>query len=380
MSDKSSIEWTDATWNPVFGCRKISPGCKHCYAEGIANRFHGSFEPRLVPGKLSEPLHWRKPRMVFVNSMSDLFGDFVPLDYIAAVFGIVAACPQHTFQFLTKRADRMRQAMDQIAEQAASANGGHGMTVAAYLLCMAQRATEDAALRRNMDRHLAQPRPLGNAWLGVSVEDRKYGIPRIEELRKTPAAVRFLSIEPLLEDIAPDLDLTGIDWVIVGGESGMSARPMHPEWVRRIRDKVMAARTTCHACMGQGHTVAVFAGRATNMGECQHCAGRGWNGPSFFFKQWGEWGPAPWRVEREPDEDVDAYKERAEKTCATHSYAFWASRHGWKPHKAGHAPWSLERTGLTESEQAPIRRMGKSRSGNLLDGIEYREYPRRTAS
>ena len=199
MSDGSAIEWTDATWNPVRGCTKISPGCKHCYAETFAERWRGlpnhpygqGFDLRLVPEKLAEPLRWRKSRRIFVNSMSDLFQEGVPVEFIQSVFETMNRAPRHTYQVLTKRAGRMRS------------------------VC--------AALPREL---VQQPQ----IWLGVSVEDRKYGLPRIDVLRETPAALRFLSVEPLLEDLGR-VDLRGIDWVIVGGESGPGARPMQESWV-----------------------------------------------------------------------------------------------------------------------------------------------------
>lgn len=219
MSVESSIEWTDATWNPVRGCTKISPGCKHCYAETFAERFRGvkghpyeqGFDLRLVPEKVGEPLRWRSPKMIFVNSMSDLFHDGVPDYYIGAVANVMAKARWHTYQVLTKRSERLRNLLNTTLSFAAA------------------------------QRHI---------WWGVSVEDQKYGLPRIENLRRTKAAIRFLSVEPLLEDLGI-LDLSGIDWVIVGGESGPGARPMKKEWVLSLRD------------------------------QCKR------NGVAFFFKQWG---------------------------------------------------------------------------------------------
>jgi protein gp37 len=210
VSDRSAIEWTDATWNPVRGCVKVSPGCKHCYAETFAERFRGvpghpfeqGFDLRLVPGKLEDPLRWRTPRRIFVNSMSDLFQEGVPVDYVAAVGRVMERAHWHTFQVLTKRHERMRDLL-----------GGD----------------------------LAWMASLPHVWFGVSVEDRRYGLPRLASLRETPASVRFLSIEPLLENLGP-LDLAGIDWVIVGGESGPGARPMREEWVLSIRDQCLSAR------------------------------------------------------------------------------------------------------------------------------------------
>jgi three-Cys-motif partner protein len=219
MGDKSKIEWTDATWNPVRGCTKISPGCARCYAETFAERFRGveghpyeqGFDLRLVPEKLTEPLRWKQARMIFVNSMSDLFHEGVSDAYVGTVAEVMRAANWHTFQVLTKRSERLAQMLRTVLREYAT------------------------------ERHI---------WWGVSVENRRHGLPRIAHLRGTPAAVRFLSVEPLLEELGT-VDLTGISWVIVGGESGPGARPMRPEWVRSIRDQ-------CEA-----------------------------SGVPFFFKQWG---------------------------------------------------------------------------------------------
>lgn len=205
MALGSKIEWTDATWNPVRGCVKISPGCKHCYASTFAERFRGvkghpyeqGFDLRLVPEKLLEPLTWRTSKLVFVNSMSDLFQDGVPDDYIEGVARVMTEAKWHTFQVLTKRSERMAELLSSRLHFAAE------------------------------QEHI---------WWGVSVEDQKYGVPRIEHLRQAPAAVRFLSIEPLLEDIG-QVNLRKIAWAIVGGESGPGARPMKPEWVLSLRDQ-----------------------------------------------------------------------------------------------------------------------------------------------
>jgi protein gp37 len=209
VSEHSKIEWTEATWNPIRGCLKISPGCKHCYAETFAERFRGvpghpyqhGFDPRLVPGKLLEPFSWASPKSVFVNSMSDLFQDSVPEDYISAVAEVMLLTPWHTYQVLTKRSQRL-----------------------------------EALLRGRLQPAAAAP----HIWWGVSVEDRKYGVPRIDHLRRSRARTRFLSIEPLLEDLG-EIDLRGIDWVIVGGESGPGARPMEQTWVEAILECCRAA-------------------------------------------------------------------------------------------------------------------------------------------
>jgi len=205
MSDRSTIEWTDSTWNPVRGCTKVSPGCTHCYAETFAERFRGvaghpyefGFDLRLVPHKLTEPLRWSNQRMIFVNSMSDLFHEEVPDHYIATVADIMLRAKWHTYQVLTKRPERMQQMLQTRLRNAAN---------------------------------------VPNIWWGVSVENRRHGFPRIERLRQTHAQTRFLSVEPLLENLGR-VDLDGIHWVIVGGESGVGARPLDPEWVRSIRDQ-----------------------------------------------------------------------------------------------------------------------------------------------
>ena len=218
MADGSAIEWTDATWNPVTGCTKISADCDHCYAARFSERFRGvpghpfetGFDLTLRPERIDQPLAWRRPRMIFVNSMSDLFHKDVPRDFIDRVFTVMEAADWHVFQMLTKRSSIMRD----------------------YL----RRRYRDAS-------------PPSHIWLGVSVEDNR-AITRLWHLQQAPAAVRFLSVEPLIGPLGP-LNLDGIHWVIAGGESGPNARPMHVDWARDIRDQ---------------------------------CARRG---VAFFFKQWG---------------------------------------------------------------------------------------------
>lgn len=218
MTTASKIEWTEQTWNPTVGCTKVSPGCKNCYAETMAQRlramgtpgYENGFRLTLMPERLAEPLHRRKPTVYFVNSMSDVFHPKVPFDYVDQIFETIERSPQHTYQMLTKRADRM--------------------------------AT-----------YFQTRRPPANAWLGVSVENRRHGVPRIDFLRQVPAKVRFLSVEPLLESLG-QINLAGIHWVIVGGESGPKARPMKLEWLTEIQDQCVRADV------------------------------------AFFFKQWGGWG------------------------------------------------------------------------------------------
>jgi protein gp37 len=205
MAMNSAIEWTQATWNPVTGCTKISTGCRHCYAERMALRLKGmgqanyarGFEVALHEGALQLPLSWKKPRMIFVNSMSDLFHEEVPLEFIQKVFGVMRQADWHTYQILTKRSERLLQ----------------------------------------LDSQLDWPT---NVWMGVTVENAEYAY-RIDHLRKTRAGIKFLSIEPLLGPI-PDLDLAGIQWVVVGGESGIGARPMDAAWVTGLRSQCAAAR------------------------------------------------------------------------------------------------------------------------------------------
>jgi protein gp37 len=233
MADKSKIEWTEATWNPVTGCTKVSPGCDHCYAETFAERWRGTpghpyengFDVQLRPGRMDQPLRWTKPRMIFVNSMSDLFQDGVPDEFIAEVFAVMALAGRHTFQLLTKRHGRMRSLLNKRAFP---------------------KLVENRALKRNeYAKHLEWP--LLNVWLGVSVEDQQWASIRIPALIDTPAAVRWISAEPLLGPV--DLNYTdkdalvdgGLDWVVVGGESGPGARPMDPDWARRLRDECAAA-------------------------------------------------------------------------------------------------------------------------------------------
>ncbi|MGH1472521.1 MAG: DUF5131 family protein [Cellvibrionaceae bacterium] len=219
MATNSKIEWTEQTWNPVTGCTKVSPGCKYCYAEVMSKRLQAMGAPgyengfnkiTLMPERLSQPIARRKPTMYFVNSMSDLFHEKVPFDYIDKVFETIEATPQHTYQILTKRASIMREYFE--------------------------------------TRFVPN-----NAWLGVSVEDKTYGKPRIKELQKIKAKTRFLSVEPLLEDLGR-IPLSRIHWVIVGGESGVKSRPMRESWAISIKNQCEKANV------------------------------------DFFFKQWGSWG------------------------------------------------------------------------------------------
>jgi protein gp37 len=317
MADKTGIEWTEATWNPLVGCSVVSPGCKHCYAARDAGRrlasnpkYRGltlgseagpvwTGEVRLWEDAIDRPLHWEKPRRIFVNSMSDLFHESVPEQWIDRIFGIMALASQHTFQVLTKRAARMRAWFAKRREHIA------------LIDCVAEAYVDQPSLAADwpldLERAIALGErgwPLPNVWLGVSVEDRAR-LPRIDELRLMSAAVRFVSFEPLLEDLGP-LDLHGIDWVICGGETGPRARPMHPDWARALRDQCQAARVP------------------------------------FFFKQWGEWAPAP--------EEMNFAEGAA--LAGRHSREFEQS-------SSGHT----------------LIRVGRKAAGRLLDGVTWDEAP-----
>lgn len=257
MADKTPIEWTDATWSPVLGCSPESAGCAHCYAtrtvwrmahnpnariagprQGLVEKttagvLRWTGEVRCLPDQLDVPLRWREPRRIFVCNQADLFHESVPDDFIEAVFGVMSLCGRHTFQILTKRAERMRRWVE-------------GATLGRCQAEACKRSVDIVTPRRRLDRADGEvingPWPLPNVWLGVSVEDRRSRNDRIRELERTPAAVRFLSCEPLLEDLG-DLALegTGIRWVIVGGESGPGARPCDVAWVRSLVEQCRAA-------------------------------------------------------------------------------------------------------------------------------------------
>lgn len=323
----TKIEWADETWNPTLGCDRVSPGCDNCYAvrtatiragnphPGIAQAYAGLTERtdagldwtgvvRLLPERLDKPLWWRKPRRIFVDSQSDLFHKDIPDEFIARVFAVMAATPQHTYQILTKRHGRMRALLrsedfqgDQLAQ-----------------------AWFDAVPRERRTRGLIEW-PLRNVWLGVSVEDQKHADLRILALLDTPAAVRWLSCEPLLGpvdlrrmgprrlvsalDVSYDQDTgaarRGIDWVVVGGESGPRARPMHPDWARQLRDQCTTG------------------------------------GVPFFFKQWGESAP----LDQLP----------------AHAVTAWEIRHG----------------GGFPSET--LCQVGKKAAGAELDGQVWEQFP-----
>jgi len=313
VSDKTGIEWTDATWNPVTGCTEVSPGCDRCYAKTFAERFRGTpghyfehgFDVQLRPHKLDQPLRWRRPRRVFVNSMSDLFHDQVPDDYIVDVFAVMAAnyCwdrPTHTFQVLTKRHARMRSLLSSEEFRREVALTAAGMT-------------DDGHADNVHDAIYFHYWPLPNVWLGVSTENQQWADIRIPALLDTPAAVRWISAEPLLGPIdfrrVPGFNRIGLDlsnwWVIVGGESGPGARPMHPDWARSLRDQCVSA------------------------------------GVPFLFKQWGEWAPGDHR-----NPQLDGQVSIGYRPGCSDPYPL-----GW------------------------VRRVGKKAAGRELDGRTWDQYP-----
>lgn len=307
MGEKSAIAWTDATWNPVTGCTKVSPGCKNCYAEPMAKRlkrmvpekkYRNEFKITCHPESLNEPLKWKKPQKIFVCSMGDLFHEDVPDSFLIDVFNVMAEAKHHTFQVLTKRPERMLDFI--LGTSGAGANN----------------------------------EPLPNVWLGVTAENQEQADKRIPLLLQTPAAVRFVSIEPMLGGIEvingkanrwsvptqadsegrgiewtdPGEKYLPLDWVIVGGESGPGARPMHPDWVRSLRDQCKAA------------------------------------GVPFFFKQWGEW----------ITEEIEG-----------NSFELKDLKHNQQIGK-----------GMKAHTMSLYTRVGKAKAGSLLDGKEYKEVPK----
>lgn len=358
MGDKSAIEWTDATWNPITGCSRVSEGCRHCYAERFAHRFSGPgqrYEGLTVlsnghptwTGKIQFnekalllPLRWKRPRRVFVNSMSDLFHEHVSDEQRDRIFAVMALCPQHTFQVLTKRPAQMKEYIA-------------GAFVKGFAGLSRVTSVNEEVRKISLASEKWIEFPLPNVWLGTSIEDQPAADDRVPLLLQTPAAVRFLSCEPLLgplglskwiggdfavntRDCEPMKPRTAellwkmaaaafrhaggaaVDWVIVGGESGPGARPMHPDWARSLRDQCQAA------------------------------------GVPFFFKQWGEWAPKP-RRENLPG----------------------------KPTMYCTGDALLTREGKIESYEscggignhAVMERAGKKAAGALLDGREWKQYP-----
>ncbi len=245
MSDKSGIEWTEATWNPATGCTKVSPGCKNCYAKHqswprLAAMKTGVYSGRKFEDvqvheeRLDQPLRWRRPRMIFVNSMSDLFHEDIPTWFIDHVFAVMALANRHIFQVLTKRPARMMAYMSG-AERGNRTSLFHRLNEAARAMRPSTMPADIAIVPTQKHGMVPNRWPFQNIWLGVSVENQETADERIPLLRETPAAVRWLSCEPLLDAI--DLEPEGLDWIVVGGESGPKARPMEPAWAQRIKNR-----------------------------------------------------------------------------------------------------------------------------------------------
>lgn len=367
MDDHSAIEWTDTTWNPLRGCTRVSAGCQHCYAEKVAARFSGPGMPyeglihpstggwngkvQLVPEVLGQPWHWVKPRRIFVNSMSDLFHESVPFEYIAAVFWVMSVTTRHTYQVLTKRPERMLAFFRWVAEyEDGSFPDDRLDTVAREHPSIKALGWTPATSARGGYDNCGPGWPYQNVWLGVSVENQATADERIPLLLQCPAAVRWLSCEPLLgpldlnrihaiphnapvDSLQPDGCVQhapgycfgdcpwrwpGIDWVVAGGESGPGARPMHPYWARSLRDQCAAA------------------------------------GVPFFFKQWGEWEVAS---------AVNSH--HGSMMPATGERYTWVGRNGKTANPSGNA--------LLDAYA--MARVGKKVAGRLLDGVEHNAYP-----
>lgn len=377
----TGISWTERVWNPVTGCDRVSPGCDNCYALTMARRLKAMGQAKYQqdgsqttsgPGfgvachedALAVPLRWRKPRRVFVNSMSDLFHGAVPFDFLVRVLAVMAATPEHTYQVLTKRHGRM-----------------HAFLSDPDLPDLVEEAVAEFS-HTSLDRW-----PLPNLHLGVSAEDQKRADQRIPILLDTPAAVRWISAEPLLgpvdlgqwltytcprcaqasswtdgrarrlgdetdefwcqncgeESLLEDCPGPGLGWVVCGGESGPKARPMHPRWARGLRDQCAEA------------------------------------GVPYLFKQWGEWAPEPWKLDREPGETDDQYKARSDTAGATHAFTGGFYRVDGRDVEGfqalDHKPWSCERDSSTPGGAVGMRRVGKKRAGRVLDDRTWDEYP-----
>ncbi len=351
MADNTHIEWTEATWNPITGCSLASPGCTNCYAmqlagtrlahhesrAGLTRQVNGNHvwtgEVRFNQQWLDQPLRWTKPRMIFVCAHGDLFHESVPDAWIDRIFAVMALCPQHTFQVLTKRSARMR---DYFRE-----NTGWRARIAELLNELKPSPLWNGNVYQGWQNLHGRPDGLSNVWLGVSVEDQQRADERIPDLLATPAAVRWISAEPLLGPvnlrrlrITPvdhtivdalegytivraferGQDLRKIDWVVVGGESGAKARPMHPDWARSLRDQCAAA------------------------------------GVPFFFKQWGEWWPNP------PEATMTIQQFNMQLRYID-------------------VDTGREKTDPTRTSDRAMRKIGKKRAGRLLDGGEHNEMP-----
>lgn len=359
MADNTKIEWTDATWNPITGCSIVSPGCTNCYAMKLAGtrlKHHDSRagltkesksgpvwtgEVRFNKQWLTQPLTWTKPRMIFVCAHGDLFAEGVPDEWIDHVFAVMALAPQHTFQVLTKRPERMR---DYLQEERDRRVAGRVTDFAIDDKAMMQRMIHEVDTAWPViaegdpewpDGLRIRHWPLPNVWLGASVEDQKRADERGEPMASLANVgwTTWASYEPALGLV----DWRGwefLKWLVAGGESGTGARPSHPDWHRAARDFCASAAIP------------------------------------FLFKQWGEYAPCPWKLVQEPGEDNDAYKARSEEECSRLA----VSRTGYI-HEMSHAPWSCERVLPAPDSHHAIKKVGKARAGRMLDGIEHNAFP-----
>lgn len=327
--NNTTIEWTNVSWNPVVGCTKVSQGCKNCYAETMHERFNGKGSFRNInmkPDKLHEPLKWKGPKRCFVNSMSDLFHEDVPFEFIDKVHAVMAIADNITFQVLTKRAQRMKQYYTTPGRTEAIQRE---MSAIMHQYPKYYKRVMTAAMKL-----IESPMQLTiqNLWLGVSVENQDAANGRIPELLQCPAGVRWVSCEPLL---GPVILFGEIDWVVVGGESGPKARPMHPEWVKLLHEHCKAANVP------------------------------------FFFKQWGEWYTRHYKMGNPPKPTFIMWRDYQHFT-----QKLWATK--------GDA--CLDRNGklceiggdfMTATYPVVImQRVGKKAAGRQLDGVEYSEYPK----
>lgn len=343
----TNIEWTDEVWNPLRGCSRVSEGCRNCYAERMAFRFSGKGMPyeglvksvnghpvwtgdiRLAQDVLDKPLHWKKPKRIFVNSMSDLFHEAVPDEWIDQVFAVMALAPQHQFQILTKRAERMHSYL-----QLGRANPV-GLEAMAQTL-EAHSRHPDSKIGKGIKLAGDIPHlkvwPLPNVWLGVSAEDQKAADERIPLLLKTPAAVRWVSAEPLLGPVDLSAYLsspaTSLDWVVAGGESGPNARPMHPDWARHLHDQCFATSTP------------------------------------FFFKQWGEWAPRSqcYHTLTNGHSAADLDPNATKWPCIRLT-------------SSGHDGRDLAHA--SNGDDCYMQKVGKTLAGRLLDGVLHDAFPQR---
>lgn len=349
MSDQRNggIVWCEQTWNPIRGCSRVSAGCVNCYAEAMAVRFAGPGQPyegtinpdtkrwngkiRLVPDKLADPLRWQRPRMVFVNSMSDLFHEDVPFQFIADVFAVMSCTTRHTYQVLTKRPARMLEFFAWLNEDL----DGFGHPTRVDSLRVWPQWTPAKGKTGGYD-NCGPAWPLENVWLGVTAENQPAYDERVELLRQTPAAVRWISVEPMLGEIAADL--RGIDWVVCGGESGPNARPMHPDWARSLRDQCAAA------------------------------------GVPFLFKQWGEFGT----IYENGSSGSSVFKAFSDFQTWVNKASTWV-RGGICLGTDGR---ELKNGGdmmrARDEGKFPVtimHRVGKKSAGRLLDGVPHDGYP-----